>query len=76
MFVNSGSSANYLTLAAIKILYGKGEIVVPPLTWNSDIVSVIKNGFKPVFVDINLNNLSMNVDQVLKSINKKQKQFL
>ena len=65
MFVNSGSSANYLTLAAIKILYGKGEIVVPPLTWNSDIVSVIKNGFKPVFVDINLNNLSMNVDQVL-----------
>jgi CDP-6-deoxy-D-xylo-4-hexulose-3-dehydrase len=73
VFVNSGSSANYLTLAAIKILYGKGEIIVPPLTWNSDIVSVIKNGFKPVFVDINLNNLSMNIDQVLKSINKKTK---
>ena len=73
VFVNSGSSANYLTLAAIKILYGKGEIVVPPLTWNSDIVSVIKNGFKPVFVDINLNNLSMNIDQVLKSINNKTK---
>ena len=26
VFVNSGSSANYLTFAAIKILYGKGEI--------------------------------------------------
>ena len=73
VFVNSGSSANYLTLAAIKILYGTGEVIVPPLTWSSDIVSVIQNGFKPVFVDINLNNLSMNVDQVLKNINNKTK---
>ncbi len=73
IFVNSGSSANFLTLAAIKILYGKGEVIVPPLTWNSDIVSVINNSFKPVFVDINLHNLSMNVDQVLKNINKNTK---
>ena len=73
IFVNSGSSANYLTLVAIKILYGKGEVIVPPLTWNSDIVSVINNGFKPIFVDINLNNLSMNIDQVLKNINNKTK---
>ncbi len=73
VFVNSGSSSNFLTLAAIKILYGKGEVIVPPLTWNSDIVSVINNGFKPVFVDINLHNLSMNVDQVLKNINKNTK---
>ena len=29
------------------------------------------NGFKPVFVDINLSNLSMNTDQVIKKISKK-----
>ena len=29
------------------------------------------NGFKPVFVDANLENLSMNVDQVIKKISKK-----
>ena len=29
------------------------------------------NGFKPIFVDINLSNLSMDTDQVLKKINKK-----
>ena len=29
------------------------------------------NGFKPVFVDINLSNLSMNTDQVIQKINKK-----
>jgi CDP-4-dehydro-6-deoxyglucose reductase, E1 len=73
IFVNSGSSANFLTLLAVKILYGTGEVIVPPLTWNSDILAVIKNGFKPKFVDINLNTLSLNNDLILKSINKKTK---
>ena len=33
IFVNSGSSANLLTLQALKIIYGKGEVIVPPLTF-------------------------------------------
>ena len=66
VFVNSGSSANFLTMTAIKILYGTGEVIVPSLTWSSDIVSVINNNFKPVFVDINLKNLSMNYDEIKK----------
>ena len=44
---------------------------MPTLTWVSDINAVILNGFKPVFVDINLSNLSMNVEEILKKINKK-----
>ena len=57
IFVNSGSSANLLTLAALKILYPKGgEIIVPALTWSSDVVSVLKAGFTPKFVDIDLTN--------------------
>ena len=48
VFVNSGSSANFLTLRALKILKGSGEIILPPLTWISDIVAVIENGFKPI----------------------------
>ncbi len=73
-FVNSGSSANFITLSILKILNKnkkKNEIIVPTLTWVSDISSVIMNGFKPIFVDINFENLSMNVDQVLKNISKK-----
>jgi CDP-6-deoxy-D-xylo-4-hexulose-3-dehydrase len=50
VFVNSGSSANLLTMSVLKILYGKGEIILPSLTWVSDINSVIQNNFKPVFV--------------------------
>lgn len=73
VFVNSGSSANFLTMLAIKYLYGTGKVIVPPLTWNSDIVSVIKNDFKPVFVDINLNDLAMNNDEIIKKIDKNTK---
>ena len=53
VFVNSGSSANILTMSILKILYGKGEIILPTLTWVSDVNAVILNDFKPVFVDIN-----------------------
>jgi CDP-6-deoxy-D-xylo-4-hexulose-3-dehydrase len=73
VFVNSGSSANFLTMTALKIIYGGGEIIVPPLTWSSDIVSVINNDFKPVFVDIQMKNLSMNSKEVIKKITKKTK---
>ncbi len=65
VFVNSGASANFITMAAIKHLYGVGEVIIPPLTWVSDIVSVVENGFKPVFVDINPKSLCMNDEQVI-----------
>ena len=71
VFVNSGSSANLLTMSVLKILYGKGEIILPSLTWVSDINSVIQNNFKPVFVDINPNNLCMSEEQIIKKVNKK-----
>jgi len=64
IYVNSGASANLITMAALKHLYGDGEVIVPPLTWVSDIASVINNGFEPVFVDINPRNLCMDDQQV------------
>ena len=70
VFVNSGSSSNFMSIAYLKTKFTKGEIIVPTLTWPSDVMAIINNGFKPVFVDINLNNLSANEDQILKSINK------
>jgi CDP-6-deoxy-D-xylo-4-hexulose-3-dehydrase len=71
VFVNSGSSANMLTLAALKLKYPEGgEVIVPPLTWISDIAAVLQFGFKPVFVDIDLYHLGMNNDDIIKKINK------
>ena len=69
VFVNSGASANLITMAAVKHLYGSGEIIVPTLTWVSDIASVIQNGFEPVFVDINPKNLCMDDTQVISKLN-------
>ena len=73
-FVNSGSSANFITIAILKALNKKkekNEIIVPSLTWVSDINSVIMNGYKPVFVDIEPSTLSMSSNDVIKKINKK-----
>lgn len=69
VFVNSGASANLITMAALKHLYGEGEIIVPPLTWVSDIASVLQNSFTPVFVDINPRNLCMDEGQVIERLN-------
>lgn len=68
VFVNSGSSANLLTLAALKELFGGGDVIVPPLTWVSDIAAVLHCGFEPVFVDINPRTLGMDNRQVLDKI--------
>jgi CDP-4-dehydro-6-deoxyglucose reductase, E1 len=65
VFLSSGSSANLLTLAALKALTGGGEIIVPPLTWVSDIAAVLHCGFEPVFVDIDPHTLGMDPEQVI-----------
>ena len=70
VFVNSGSSANLLAMAILKTRHPEGgEVIVPPLAWVSDIVSVLQNGFTPVFVDIDPRTLSMDSAQVLAKIN-------
>ena len=72
VFVNSGASANLLTMAILKIRYPEGgEVIVPTLTWISDISSVLQNGFTPVFVDINPQSLAMDTEQLLSKITKK-----
>ena len=73
LMVNSGTAANELTMLAIKYLYGEGEIIVPPLTWVSDVNSTLFAGFKPVFVDINLENLSFDIEKLKEAINKNTK---
>ena len=73
VYVNSGASANLITMAALKYLYGAGDIIVPTLTWVSDIASVLQNGLRPVFVDINPKNLCMAEDEIIAKITDKTK---
>ncbi len=71
VFVNSGASANLLTMAILRELYGDGEVIVPTLTWVSDIASVLQNNLEPVFVDIDPRTLGMDPAQVLAKITDK-----
>jgi CDP-6-deoxy-D-xylo-4-hexulose-3-dehydrase len=73
VYVNSGASANLLTITALRETCGLGEIIVPPLTWVSDIASVIQCGFVPVFVDINPRNFAMDDEQVLGELTSETK---
>lgn len=68
VFVNSGSSANLVSLATLRVLHGPGEVIVPTLTWVSDIAAVLQCGFKPIFVDIDRRTLGMDNDEVIRKL--------
>lgn len=74
IFVNSGSSANLLSIHVLKLINKnpkKNEIIIPSFTWSSDVSSVILCGFKPVFVDVCLENMALDLGKVKKSITSK-----
>lgn len=72
VFVNSGASANLLTMAILKIRHPEGgEVITPPLAWVSDVASVLQNGFTPVFADIDPRTLAMDPQQILAKITDK-----
>lgn len=80
--VNSGSSANLLMVALLKTKrWGKlpegSKFITPVVCFPTTINPLIQNGFKPVFVDCELPNLNLNLDQVEsileKDINKEIK---
>lgn len=73
VFLNSGASANLLTITAIREHFGLGEILVPTLTWVSDIASVLQCGMTPVFCDINPRTLGMDEEEILRKITPRTK---
>ena len=54
-------------------IYLKFEVIIPTLTWISDISSVIQNNLKPVFADISLKNLCIDENEIYKKVTKNTK---
>lgn len=78
-YVNSGSSADLIMLDAVKEYFNipdNSEVLVPAVTWTTNITSVIQNNLKPVFVDVNLDDLSFDYSQLEKAINSNTKIIL
>lgn len=66
VFVNSGSSSILLSLAAFlqkKNLKNK-KIVIPGLSWSTDVSSPILLGMEPIMCDCNLQDLSCDLDHL------------
>lgn len=66
---NSGSSANLLMVSALKSkkLYNLKpgtKVITPAAGFPTTINPIIQCGFEPVFVDIEINTLNLNLDQV------------
>lgn len=63
VFVNSGSSANLLMLYALKVsgMMKNKKVVVPSLSWVTDLSPVIQLDMEPLLVDCNLTNLSVDL---------------
>lgn len=67
VMVNSGSSANLVMIAALKKYFGwqdGDEIIVSCVGFPTTINPIIQNNLKPVFVDIQWDDLNWNLDQV------------
>ena len=68
VMVNSGASANYISIAMAKELKGIGEVIVPPLGWVSDLASIAQLGMTPVIVDIDMKNLAITAENIKNAI--------
>ena len=73
VMVNSGASANYISIAMVKELKGLGEVIVPPIGWVSDLASVAQLGMTPVIVDISLNDFNITAENIKNAITPKTK---
>ncbi len=67
LFVNGHSALD----VAIKALKLEGEVITTPFTFASTTHSIVMNGLKPVFCDINLENYTIDVNKIEELITNK-----
>ena len=71
VMVNSGSSANLVMIAALKKYFDwhdGDEIVVCACGFPTTINPIIQNGLKPIFLDIDMEDLNWDLHQIEKAI--------
>jgi CDP-6-deoxy-D-xylo-4-hexulose-3-dehydrase len=75
VLTNSGSSANLLAVSALKSkkwfnLKEGAKFITPVVCFPTTINPLIQNGFVPVFVDVTLPDLNLDLDQVEKILDE------
>ena len=67
VFVNSGSSACLLAIAALDLPKGS-KIITPACTFATTIAPIIQLGFTPIFVDVSLTSYCAIIDEIIAKI--------
>lgn len=70
LFVNSGSSANFLAIRALNLPVG-GEVITPACTFSTTLNPLLESGLVPVFVDVEADTYNVNLDLVWRAIGPK-----
>jgi len=71
VMVNSGSTANLLMLATLKLKYKLGgDIIVPAVSWSTTFFPLQQYGFRLNFVDIDKDTLNIDPGKIEKAITK------
>lgn len=82
LFVNSGSSANLIALSILNSpevddpIKKGDEIITPALTWSTTVFPIYNIDAIPVFIDIDPNTMTLDVDQIEDAITSKTKAIL
>ena len=79
LMVNSGSSANLIMIAGLKKYLNwedEDEIITSVCCFPTTIAVIPQNRLKPVFVDINFEDLNIDLDKIKEKITKKTKGLL
>ena len=75
LMVNSGSSALILALNVLNFKNGS-EIITPCLNFGTAVSAILLSGHKPIFVDINISTLQIDINLIEEKITKKTKALL
>jgi len=75
VFVNSGSSACLLALAALDLPKGC-KIITPACTFSTTLAPIIQLGFKPVFVDVGLLTYVPTIEDIIAVIDSDVKAIM
>ena len=67
VFVNSGSSACLLAIAALD-LPKESKIITPALTFSTTLAPIIQLGYEPIFIDSNLTSYVPDISDILDAI--------
>ncbi len=75
VFVNSGSSACLLAIAALDLPKGS-KIITPACTFATTLAPIIQLGYKPVFVDVGLTSYCALIDEVVSKVDEDVKAIM